>query len=51
MLQVFQPAKMGRAFFPFHTDSNSFAAEAAPFQVPMNLSADEIRDLVRDLLG
>ena len=24
---------------------------AAPFQVPLNLSAEEIRELVRDILG
>ena len=51
MLQTHSPANPGRTFFPFQSDKDVPAASAAPFQVPLNLSPDEIRDLVRELLG
>lgn len=46
---VFQPAVTSRNFSVLSTPDVSLPT--APFQVPLNLSADEIRELVRDILG
>ena len=36
---------------PFNTVPTSDTTRPGPFQVPLNLSPDEIRELVRDILG
>ena len=46
---VFQPAITSRNFNGLPTPDLSLPT--APFQVPLNLSAEEIRELVRDILG
>lgn len=51
MLQIHQPAHSGRSFLPFVTDDKGIRIEGMSFQVPVNLSTEEIRDMVRELLG
>lgn len=45
---AFQPAVTSRGFYVPTPDAPSIMA---PFQVPLNLSAEEIREMVRDVLG
>ena len=45
---AFQPAVTSRGF---HVSIPDTSSATAPFQVPLNLSADEIREMVRDVLG
>ena len=44
---AFQPAATSRSFIQMP----EAVRPVAPFQVPLNLSAEEIRELVRDILG
>ena len=53
MFQSVQPAS-GRAFvskFPVRSDGESGVPGGTGFQVPVNLSAEEIREIVRELMG